>query len=38
MRTIGFIGSRSIGGTVARLSVAAGYDVVLTEAATAGGL
>jgi predicted dinucleotide-binding enzyme len=38
MATIGFIGSGNIGGTVARLSLAAGYDVVLTEAATAGGL
>jgi predicted dinucleotide-binding enzyme len=27
MATIGFIGSGNIGGTVARLSVPAGYDV-----------
>ncbi|WP_329089525.1 MULTISPECIES: NADPH-dependent F420 reductase [unclassified Streptosporangium] len=31
MTTIGFIGSGSIGGTVARLAVAAGYDVVLSN-------
>ncbi|GII56230.1 NADP oxidoreductase [Planotetraspora thailandica] len=31
MTTIGFIGSGNIGGTVARLSVAAGYDVVLSN-------
>ncbi|MGW4642377.1 NADPH-dependent F420 reductase [Sphaerisporangium sp. NPDC004334] len=31
MTTIGFIGSGYIGGTVARLSVAAGYDVVLSN-------
>jgi predicted dinucleotide-binding enzyme len=28
MAAIGFIGSGNIGGTVARLSVAAGYDVL----------
>ncbi|MFC7103750.1 NADPH-dependent F420 reductase [Nonomuraea rubra] len=31
MTTIAFIGSGHIGGTVARLSVAAGYDVVLSN-------
>jgi 8-hydroxy-5-deazaflavin:NADPH oxidoreductase len=31
MTTVGFIGSGRIGGTVARLSVAAGYDVVLSN-------
>jgi predicted dinucleotide-binding enzyme len=31
MTTIGFIGSGNIGGTVARLAVAAGYDVVLSN-------
>jgi len=31
MTTIGFIGSGMIGGTVARLSVAAGHDVVLSN-------
>ena len=31
MTTIGLIGSGNIGGTVARLSVAAGYDVVLSN-------
>jgi len=31
MRTVGFIGSGNIGGTVARLAVAAGYDVVLSN-------
>jgi 8-hydroxy-5-deazaflavin:NADPH oxidoreductase len=31
MTTVGFIGSGSIGGTVARLAVAAGYDVVLSN-------
>ena len=31
MTTVGFIGSGMIGGTVARLSVAAGYDVVLSN-------
>jgi hypothetical protein len=31
MTTIGFIGSGMIGGTVARLAVAAGYDVVLSN-------
>ncbi len=31
MTTISFIGSGNIGGTVARLSVAAGYDVVLSN-------
>jgi predicted dinucleotide-binding enzyme len=29
--TIGFIGSGNIGGTVARLAVAAGYDAVLSN-------
>lgn len=29
MTTTGFIGSGYLGGTVARLAVAAGYDVVL---------
>lgn len=29
--TIGFIGSGNMGGTVARLAVAAGYDVVLSN-------
>ncbi len=29
MTTIGFIGGGYLGGTVARLAVAAGYDVVL---------
>ncbi len=31
MTTVGFIGSGNIGGTVARLAVAAGYDVVLSN-------
>lgn len=31
VRTIGLIGSGNIGGTVARLAVAAGYDVVLSN-------
>ena len=31
MTTVGFIGSGSIGSTVARLAVAAGYDVVLSN-------
>jgi predicted dinucleotide-binding enzyme len=31
MTTVGFIGSGHIGGTVARLAVAAGYDVVLSN-------
>ncbi|WP_432824799.1 NADPH-dependent F420 reductase [Dactylosporangium sp. CA-092794] len=31
MTTVGFIGSGSIGGTVARLAVSAGYDVVLSN-------
>jgi predicted dinucleotide-binding enzyme len=31
MTTIGFIGSGSIGSTVARLAIAAGYDVVLSN-------
>src|SRR5262252_3442089 len=31
MTTIGFIGSGMIGGSVARLSVAAGYDVVMSN-------
>jgi len=31
MRTIGLIGSGQIGGTVARLAVDAGYDVVLSN-------
>src|ERR1700745_4117280 len=31
MTTIGFIGSGNIGGTVARLAVAAGYQVVLSN-------
>jgi predicted dinucleotide-binding enzyme len=31
MATIGFIGSGNIGGTVARLSVAAWYNVVLSK-------
>jgi predicted dinucleotide-binding enzyme len=29
--TVGFIGSENMGGTVARLAVAAGYDVVLSN-------
>src|SRR4051812_15759349 len=31
MTTVGFIGSGKIGGTVARLAIAAGYDVVLSN-------
>ncbi len=31
MAAIGFIGSGNVGGTVARLSVAAGYEVVLSN-------
>jgi hypothetical protein len=31
MTTVGFIGSGNIGGTVARMAVAAGYDVVLSN-------
>src|SRR5690242_19480838 len=31
MTTVGFIGSGNIGGTVARLAVAAGYQVVLSN-------
>jgi predicted dinucleotide-binding enzyme len=31
MTTVGFIGSGNIGGTVARLAVASGYDVVLSN-------
>jgi predicted dinucleotide-binding enzyme len=31
LTTVGFIGSGNIGGTVARLAVAAGYDVVLSN-------
>jgi 8-hydroxy-5-deazaflavin:NADPH oxidoreductase len=31
MTTVGFIGSGNIGGTVARLAVAAGYDVVISN-------
>jgi predicted dinucleotide-binding enzyme len=31
MTTIGFIGSGNIGGTVARLAVDAGYDVVVSN-------
>jgi len=31
MTTIGFIGSGLIGGTVARLAIAAGHDVVLSN-------
>jgi predicted dinucleotide-binding enzyme len=31
MTTVGFIGSGNIGGTVARLAVAAGYDVVMSN-------
>ena len=31
MATVGFIGSGSTGGTVARLAVAGGYDVVLSN-------
>ena len=38
MTTVGFIGSGMIGGTVARLSVAAGYDVVLSNSRGPGTL
>ena len=31
MTTIGFVGSGYLGGTVAQLAVAAGYDVVLSN-------
>ena len=31
VKTIGLIGSGNIGGTVARLAIAAGYDVVLSN-------
>ena len=31
MTTVGFIGSGNLGGTVARLAVAAAYDVVLSN-------
>jgi predicted dinucleotide-binding enzyme len=31
MTTVGFIGSGPIGGTEARLAIAAGYDVVLSN-------
>ena len=31
MTTVGFIGSGRIGGTEARLAIAAGYDVVLSN-------
>lgn len=31
LTTVGFIGSGRIGGTVARLAIAAGYDVVLSN-------
>jgi predicted dinucleotide-binding enzyme len=31
MATVGFIGSGNIGGAVARLAVAGGYDVVLSN-------
>jgi len=31
MSTVGFIGSGNIGGAAARLSAAAGYDVVLSN-------
>jgi predicted dinucleotide-binding enzyme len=31
MTTVGFIGSGKLGGTVARLSVAAGYQVILSN-------
>ena len=34
MTTVGFIGAGKIGGTVARLAVAAGYDVVLSNSRT----
>jgi predicted dinucleotide-binding enzyme len=34
MTTVGFIGAGNIGGTVARLAVAAGYDVVLSNSRT----
>jgi predicted dinucleotide-binding enzyme len=38
MTTVGFIGSGMIGGTVARLAVAAGYDVVLSNSRHPGTL
>jgi predicted dinucleotide-binding enzyme len=38
MTTIGFIGSGMIGGTVARLSVAAGHDVVMSHSRGPGTL
>jgi len=38
MTTVGFIGSGKIGGTVARLSMAAGYDVVLSNSRGPGTL
>lgn len=31
MTTVGFIGSGRLGGTVARLAVAAGYDVAISH-------
>ena len=31
IKTVGLIGSGMIGGTVARLAIAAGYDVVLSN-------
>jgi hypothetical protein len=34
MTTVGFIGAGHIGGTVARLALAAGYDVVLSNSRT----
>jgi predicted dinucleotide-binding enzyme len=34
MTTVGFIGAGNIGGTLARLAVAAGYDVVLSNSRT----
>lgn len=34
MATVGFIGSGNIGGTVARLAIAAGYDVVMSNSRT----
>jgi len=38
MTTVGFIGSGMLGGTVARLSVAAGHDVVLSNSRGPGTL
>jgi predicted dinucleotide-binding enzyme len=38
MTTVGFIGSGNIGGTVARLAIAAGYDVVLSNSRGPGTL